>query len=107
MSPGAAELRRHDNGRVARRQGVRGRRGARGVGVPADVTPDAEDARLVLAHVGVATWSDCPEDAAFLQAELLERLETGRDNDNDLVAHAHRWARGVLALLPHHLVRLH
>ena len=57
--------------RAARRQGVHGRRGARGVGVPADVTPDA---RLVLAHVGVATWSDCPEDAAFLQAELLECL---------------------------------
>jgi len=104
MSPGAAELRRHDNGRVARRQGVRGRRGARGVGVPADVTPDA---RLVLAHVGVATWSDCPEDAAFLQAELLERLEIGKDNDNDLVARAHRWARGVLALLPRRLVRPH
>jgi hypothetical protein len=49
------------------------------------VTPDAEDARLVLARVSVATWSDCPEDAAFLEAELLERLETGRDNDNDLM----------------------
>ena len=28
----------------------------------------------VLTRVGVATWSDCPEDAAFLQAELLECL---------------------------------
>jgi len=61
----------------------------------------------VLAHVGVATWSDCPEDAAFLQAELLERLEIGKDNDNDLMARAHQWARGVLALLPRRLVRPH
>ncbi|CAD6265484.1 unnamed protein product [Miscanthus lutarioriparius] len=48
------------------------------------VTPDAEDARLVLARVGLATWHDCSEEAAFLEAELLERLETGSDdNDND------------------------
>jgi hypothetical protein len=40
------------------------------------VTPDAEDARLVLARVGVVTCSDCPEDASFLETELLERLET-------------------------------
>ncbi|PWZ26079.1 U-box domain-containing protein 18 [Zea mays] len=51
------------------------------------VSPDAEDARLVLACVGVDTWLDCSEEAAFLEAELLERLETGSvsDNDNDLV----------------------
>ncbi|XP_066352463.1 U-box domain-containing protein 19-like [Miscanthus floridulus] len=50
------------------------------------VTPDAEDARLVLARVGLATWHDCSEEGAFLEAELLERLETGSDdNDNDLV----------------------
>ena len=94
MSSGAAELHRHGNGRAARRQGVRGRQGARGVCVPADVTLDAEDASLVLARAGVATWSDFPEDAALQQ-------------DNGLVARAHRWARGVLALLPRRLVRPH
>jgi hypothetical protein len=31
--------------------------------------PDAEDARLMLARVGVATWSDCEEEEeAFLEA---------------------------------------
>ncbi|XP_062196343.1 U-box domain-containing protein 19-like [Phragmites australis] len=49
------------------------------------VTPDAEDARLVLERVGVASWSDCSEEAAFLEAELLEGLEAGGENDNDLV----------------------
>lgn len=58
------------------------------------VTPDAEDARLVLARVGLATWSDCAEEAAFLEAELLERLETGSDDDNDLVLIA-----GLMAFL--------
>ena len=48
-------------------------------------TPDAEDARLVLDRVGLVTWSDCAEEAAFLEAELLDRLETGSDDDNDLV----------------------
>ncbi|CAL4998642.1 unnamed protein product [Urochloa decumbens] len=48
-------------------------------------TPDAEDARLVLARVGAATWPACAEEAAFLEAELLERLETGGQDDNDLV----------------------
>ncbi|OEL25857.1 U-box domain-containing protein 19 [Dichanthelium oligosanthes] len=49
------------------------------------VTPDAEDARFVLARVGAATWSACTEESAFLEAELLERLETGGEDDNDLV----------------------
>ena len=29
---------------------------------------DAGDTRLVLARIGVATWSHCPEDAAFWNA---------------------------------------
>ncbi|XP_062190900.1 U-box domain-containing protein 19-like [Phragmites australis] len=49
------------------------------------VTPGAEDAKLVLGRVGIASWSDCSEEAAFLEAELLERLEAGGENDNDLV----------------------
>ena len=65
MSPGAAELRRHDNGHAVCCQGIHGRRGAHGVGVPTDMTPDAKDARLVLTRVGVATWLDCPEDATL------------------------------------------
>ncbi|KAG2578678.1 hypothetical protein PVAP13_6NG116800 [Panicum virgatum] len=48
-------------------------------------TPDAEDAQHVLDRVGAATWSGCAEEAAFLEAELLERLETGGEDDNDLV----------------------
>lgn len=58
------------------------------------VTPDVEEARLVLAHVVVATWSDCSEEAAFLEAELLERLETGSDNDID-----HMLIVGLMAFL--------
>ncbi|TKW10259.1 hypothetical protein SEVIR_6G150600v4 [Setaria viridis] len=57
-------------------------------------TPDAEDARHVLARVGAATWSGCAEEAAFLEAEMLERLETGGEDDNDLVLIA-----GLLAFL--------
>ncbi|CAL5006388.1 unnamed protein product [Urochloa decumbens] len=57
-------------------------------------TPDAEDARLVLARVGAAMWPACAEEAAFLEAELLERLETGGEDDNDLVLIA-----GLMALL--------
>ncbi|KAL6661468.1 hypothetical protein ACP70R_000852 [Stipagrostis hirtigluma subsp. patula] len=49
------------------------------------VTPDAEDAMLALDRVGVATWSGCTEEAAFLEAELLDRLEAGGESDNDLV----------------------
>jgi hypothetical protein len=47
--------------------------------------PHAEDARMVLGRVGVTSWWDCTEEVAFLEAELLERLEDGRENDNDLV----------------------
>ncbi|CAL5012325.1 unnamed protein product [Urochloa decumbens] len=57
-------------------------------------TPDAEDARLVLARVGAASWPACAEEAAFLEAELLERLETGGEDDNDLVLIA-----GLMAFL--------
>jgi hypothetical protein len=57
-------------------------------------TPDAEDARYVLARVGAATWSGCAEEAAFLEAEMLERLETGGEDDNDLVLIA-----GLMAFL--------
>ncbi|RLN03671.1 U-box domain-containing protein 19 [Panicum miliaceum] len=49
------------------------------------VTPDADDARHVLDRVGAATWSGCAEEGAFLEAELLERQETGGEDDNDLV----------------------
>uniref|UniRef100_A0ACD5ZZ16 Uncharacterized protein n=1 Tax=Avena sativa TaxID=4498 RepID=A0ACD5ZZ16_AVESA len=48
-------------------------------------TPHAEDVRMVLGRVGITTWWDCAEEVAFLEAELLERLEDGRENDNDLV----------------------
>lgn len=48
-------------------------------------TPHAEDVRMVLGRVGINSWWDCAEEVAFLEAELLERLEDGRENDNDLV----------------------
>nr|BAJ98016.1 predicted protein [Hordeum vulgare subsp. vulgare] len=48
-------------------------------------TPHAEDARMVLGRVGITSWCDCAEEVAFLEAELLDRLEDGRENDNDLV----------------------
>ncbi|XP_040383095.1 U-box domain-containing protein 19, partial [Oryza brachyantha] len=48
-------------------------------------TPDAEDARLVLGRVGIASWWDCSQEVALLEAEMLERLEAGGENDNDLV----------------------
>ncbi|KAF8697444.1 hypothetical protein HU200_036045 [Digitaria exilis] len=53
----------------------------------AGATPDADDARLVLARVfGDETSSACAEEAAFLEAELLERLEMpGGEDDSDLV----------------------
>jgi hypothetical protein len=35
-------------------------------------TPDAEDAWRMLVCVGVATWLGCTEEAAFLEADLLE-----------------------------------
>ena len=41
-------------------------------------TPHAEDARMVLGRVGITTWWDYAEEAAFLEAELLERMEDGR-----------------------------
>lgn len=47
--------------------------------------PHADDAKMVLGRVGITTWWDCAEEVAFLEAELLERLEDGRENDNDLV----------------------
>ncbi|KAJ1268415.1 hypothetical protein BS78_07G133100 [Paspalum vaginatum] len=74
----------------------RAARGVRSVlaGFAAGVTPGAEDARLVLARVGVDSWSDCAREAAFLEAETLERLETGGENDNDLVLIA-----GLMAFL--------
>uniref|UniRef100_A0A0D9X7T7 RING-type E3 ubiquitin transferase n=1 Tax=Leersia perrieri TaxID=77586 RepID=A0A0D9X7T7_9ORYZ len=49
------------------------------------VTPDADDARLVLARVGVAGWWECSHEVSFLEAELLDRLDAGGENDNDLV----------------------
>ncbi|CAO2201734.1 unnamed protein product [Urochloa humidicola] len=60
----------------------------------AGATPDAEDARLVLARVGASTWPACAEEAAFLEGEMLERLETGGEDDNDLVLVA-----GLMAFL--------
>jgi hypothetical protein len=48
-------------------------------------TLDAEDARHVLSRVGAATWSGCFEEVAFLEAEMLERLETGGEDNNDLM----------------------
>ncbi|CAO2188147.1 unnamed protein product [Urochloa humidicola] len=60
----------------------------------AGATPDAEDARLVLARVGASTWPACAEEAAFLEGEMLERLETGGEDDNDLVLIA-----GLMAFL--------
>ncbi|KAG8047275.1 hypothetical protein GUJ93_ZPchr0008g12323 [Zizania palustris] len=48
-------------------------------------TPDAEDVRLVLGRIGIASWWDCSQEVAFLEAELFERLEAGGENDKDLV----------------------
>ncbi|KAI5010749.1 hypothetical protein ZWY2020_012886 [Hordeum vulgare] len=47
-------------------------------------TPHAEDARRVLGRVGITSWCDCAE-RSLREAELLDRLEDGRENDNDLV----------------------
>ncbi|GJN03481.1 hypothetical protein PR202_ga20933 [Eleusine coracana subsp. coracana] len=49
-------------------------------------TPDAEDAWLALRRVGINTWSGCAEEAAFLESELLDRLDetNGEDDGNDL-----------------------
>lgn len=38
------------------------------------VSPDAEDARRVLRHIGVRTWSECSEEIAFLEDELRTRM---------------------------------
>jgi hypothetical protein len=48
-------------------------------------TPDANGTRHVLSRVGAATWSGCVDEAAFPEAEMLERLETGGEDDNDLM----------------------
>ncbi|CAO2163407.1 unnamed protein product [Urochloa humidicola] len=85
----AARLRPdHEDGRAAR--------GVRSVlaRFAAGATPDAEDARLVLDRVGAAAWPDCAVEVAFLEAEMLERLETGGEDDNDLVLIA-----GLMAFL--------
>ncbi|KAJ1289513.1 hypothetical protein BS78_02G170200 [Paspalum vaginatum] len=41
----------------------------------AGVSPDAEDARRVLEHIGVSTWSECSEEIAFLEEELQTRTD--------------------------------
>jgi hypothetical protein len=53
----------------------------------AGAAPHAEDTWLALRRVGITTWSGCVEEAAFLEAELLDRLDTllgDGDNENDL-----------------------
>ncbi|CAN6195772.1 unnamed protein product [Urochloa humidicola] len=39
------------------------------------VSPDADDARRVLDHIGVSTWSECSEEIAFLEDELRTRTD--------------------------------
>ncbi|XP_066399354.1 U-box domain-containing protein 19-like [Miscanthus floridulus] len=47
------------------------------------VSPDAEDARRVLEHIGVRSWSDCSEEIAFLEDELRTRLDgSGGDSSS-------------------------
>jgi hypothetical protein len=46
------------------------------------VSPDAEDARRVLEHIGVRSWSDCSEEIAFLEDELRTRLDGGAGGDS-------------------------
>ncbi|KAF8647999.1 hypothetical protein HU200_065034 [Digitaria exilis] len=45
------------------------------------VSPDAEDARRVLEHIGVGTWSDCSEEIAFLEDELRTRTDGATGDD--------------------------
>ncbi|PUZ70570.1 hypothetical protein GQ55_2G242400 [Panicum hallii var. hallii] len=50
------------------------------------VSPDAEDARRVLKHIGVRTWSECSEEIAFLEDELRTRMDgAGDDSCSDAV----------------------
>lgn len=50
------------------------------------VSPDAEDARRVLEHIGVRSWSECSEEIAFLEDELRTRLDgAGGDSSSDAV----------------------
>ncbi|XP_066390190.1 U-box domain-containing protein 19-like [Miscanthus floridulus] len=46
------------------------------------VSPNAEDARRVLEHIGVRSWSDCSEEIAFLEDELRTRLDGGAGGDS-------------------------
>ncbi|KXG35540.1 U-box domain-containing protein 19 [Sorghum bicolor] len=46
------------------------------------VSPDAEDVRRVLEHIGVRSWSDCSEEIAFLEDELRTRLDGGAGGDS-------------------------
>ncbi|WVZ64803.1 hypothetical protein U9M48_014275 [Paspalum notatum var. saurae] len=48
----------------------------------AGVSPDAEDARRVLEHIGVSTWSECSEEIAFLEDELQTRTADGAGEDS-------------------------
>lgn len=49
-------------------------------------TPDADDAWRALRSVGIATWAGCAEEAAFLESELLDRLdEPDGEEGSDLV----------------------
>ncbi|CAN6182145.1 unnamed protein product [Urochloa humidicola] len=45
------------------------------------VSPDAEDARRVLEHIGVRTWSECSEEIAFLEDELRTRTDCGAGDE--------------------------
>ncbi|KAF8688294.1 hypothetical protein HU200_042252 [Digitaria exilis] len=47
------------------------------------VSPDAEDARRVLEHIGVGTWSDCSEEIAFLEDELRTRTDGFAGDDSN------------------------
>ncbi|TKW32952.1 hypothetical protein SEVIR_2G200400v4 [Setaria viridis] len=46
------------------------------------VSPDAEDARRVLQHIGVRTWSECSEEIAFLEDELRTRMDGASGDDS-------------------------
>ncbi|OEL34515.1 U-box domain-containing protein 19 [Dichanthelium oligosanthes] len=44
------------------------------------VSPEAEDARRVLEHIGVRTWSECSEEIACLDDELYTRMDGASDD---------------------------
>lgn len=48
----------------------------------AGVSPDAEDARRVLEHIGVSSWWECSEEIAFLEDEMHTRMAGAGDDSS-------------------------